>query len=56
MNKIINRIKGIFNKHILLLLFTYFIFGIGGTYAYLTYQEEDTFTIAGNIVGANVDN
>lgn len=55
MNKIINRLKGIFNRYILLLIFTYFVCGVGFSYAYLVYQEEDTFTIAGNIVGANVD-
>ena len=42
MTKITNRIKGLFNKYTVLLLLTYFAFGVGFSYAYFAFVKEDT--------------
>ena len=53
MNKIKNRLRGLFNKYTILLLFTYFVFGVGFSYAYFAYTYENTTTIVGNVIAIN---
>ena len=53
MNKIKNRLRGLFNKYTILLLFTYFVFGIGFSYAYFAYSYQNTTTIVGNVIAIN---
>ena len=53
MDKIKNRLRGLFNKYTILLLFTYFVFGVGFSYAYFAYTYENTTTIVGNVIAIN---
>ena len=53
MNKIKNRLRGLFNKYTILLLFTYFVFGVGFSYAYFAYSYQNTTTIVGNVIAIN---